>query len=401
VTQVARGIILCRGLRLIFFGHSADAQANNPKVACQRVVPSEGFGENLFCAIRAIRDSRLDRSAYLSVGVPHVVTLSVIRTRHNNARHVVCECRLVCVEDHRDVGWIHVVYPKVSPFGCPGHVNDSVTTSRGFGQVFQLRCVVIRQVNRDDFKLVRIKVVSNCSTYNAVRSCNCYFHAYIIADTVWYAYCDMRITTVLFDIGNVLSHDGHETYLTHERYGLARQLGLPKDEVNAKVNHVFRKYAVKEHASEAAFWNEIGDALGLKLSPETIAEVKRHVDSSNPEAIAAFEYLRGRGIRIGVISNSTPVFYEPQTEPLLLNEYADPTLLFLSHKQGVLKSDGLFEIAAAAVDPRGTYIIEDRAKNIAYAQRLGFHVAQYSLESGESLLALVKRIVDSAAPRPT
>jgi FMN phosphatase YigB (HAD superfamily) len=211
----------------------------------------------------------------------------------------------------------------------------------------------------------------------------------------------MRITTVLFDIGNVLSHDGHETYLTHERYGLARQLGLPKDEVNAKVNHVFRKYAVKEHASEAAFWNEIGDALGLKLSPETIAEVKRHVDSSNPEAIAAFEYLRGRGIRIGVISNSTPVFYEPQTEPLLLNEYADPTLLFLSHKQGVLKSDGLFEIAAAAVDPRGTYIIEDRAKNIAYAQRLGFHVAQYSLESGESLLALVKRIVDSAAPRPT
>jgi FMN phosphatase YigB (HAD superfamily) len=205
----------------------------------------------------------------------------------------------------------------------------------------------------------------------------------------------MQITTVLFDIGNVLSHDGHETYLTHELYGLARQLELPKDEVNVKVNHVFRKYAVKEHASETTFWDEIGDALDLKLSPEAIAEVKQNVDVTNPEAIAAFELLREQGIKIGIISNSTAVFYGPQTEPLLLDKYADPGLLFLSHKEGVLKSDGLFEIAAANVDPKSTCIVEDRAKNIAYAQKLGFNTMQYSLERGESLLAIVESIVEN------
>jgi FMN phosphatase YigB (HAD superfamily) len=176
---------------------------------------------------------------------------------------------------------------------------------------------------------------------------------------------------------------------------LARELGLPKDEVNTRVNHVFRKYAVQEHASEAEFWEEIGDALGLKLSPKAIADVKRNVDATNPEAIAAFEFLRERGIKIGIISNSTPVFYEQQTEPLQLSKYTDPKLLFLSHKQGVLKSDGLFEIAAATVEPKNTYIIEDRAKNVAYSQKLGFNVVQYSLESGESLLAVVKKIVEN------
>jgi len=205
----------------------------------------------------------------------------------------------------------------------------------------------------------------------------------------------MHITTVLFDIGNVLSHDGHETYLTHEHYGLARELGLPKDEVTAKVNHLFRKYAVREHASEAEFWGEIGNALGLKLSPEAIAEVKTRITTTNAEAIEAFKFLRKRGIKIGIISNSTPLFYEKQTEPLLLNQYADPALLFLSHKRGVLKSNGLFEKAASSVDPSSTYIIEDRAKNVAYAQSLGFHAVEYSMESGESLLTVVRRIVET------
>jgi len=159
------------------------------------------------------------------------------------------------------------------------------------------------------------------------------------------------------------------------------------------VTHVFRKYAVKEHASEVAFWSEIGDTLGLKLDPKAIVEVKQQVDVTNPEAIAAFEFLRGQGIKIGIVSNSTPVFYDPQTKPLLLDRYADPDLLFLSHKQGVLKSDGLFEIAAARVNPKSTLIVEDRAKNVAYAKKLGFNAVRYSLESGESLLTVVKAIV--------
>ncbi|HSW37713.1 MAG TPA: HAD family hydrolase [Candidatus Saccharimonadales bacterium] len=203
----------------------------------------------------------------------------------------------------------------------------------------------------------------------------------------------MKIKTVLFDLGNVLSHDGHETYLTHELYGLALSLGLPKKEVIQKVTHIFRKYAVQSEADESDFWDEISETLGIELSPKAIATVKQQITTTNPEAIAAFKLLREHGIKIGIISNSSPFFYDQQAEPLLLDKYAEPDLVFLSHKRGHLKSNGLFEVAAARLDPSSTFVIDDRPHNVEYAQKLGFHAATYSMESGDSLLALTNKIV--------
>jgi hypothetical protein len=101
----------------------------------------------------------------------------------------------------------------------------------------------------------------------------------------------MPVKTVLFDLGNVLSHDGHETYLTDKEYGLALSLGESKEEVTQKVNHIFRKYAVMAEASETDFWNEIAVTLGIELSPESISTVKERITVTNPEAIESFFLL--------------------------------------------------------------------------------------------------------------
>ena len=202
----------------------------------------------------------------------------------------------------------------------------------------------------------------------------------------------MPIKTVLFDLGNVLSHDGHETYLTDKEYGLALSLGEPKEVVTQKVNHIFRKYAVMEEAQESDFWNEIANTLGIELSLESIRTVKEQITSTNPEANESFKFLKELGIHIGVISNSSPFFYDAQVKPLRLDDYIDPNLMFLSHKLGRLKSDGLFELAAEALEPANTLIIDDRLKNVEYAQKLGFQAVSYSFESGDSLLSLVKKI---------
>lgn len=203
----------------------------------------------------------------------------------------------------------------------------------------------------------------------------------------------MPINTVLFDIGNVLSHDGHETYLTHEAYGLTLGLGLPKQEITQKVSRIFRKYAVLPKASESDFWREISETLGIKLTPGDIAAVKKQITITNPEAIASFDLLKEHGIKIGIISNSLSFFYNQQTEPLLFDRYTDPDLLFLSHKMSHLKSDGLFELAAQKLDPATTFVIEDRLKNVEYARNIGFHATVYSLGSGKSLLALTKKLI--------
>lgn len=208
----------------------------------------------------------------------------------------------------------------------------------------------------------------------------------------------MSIYTVLFDIGNVLTHDGHETYLTHKPNRLSENLGLSTQEILNKTAPVFRTYAVRTIVNETDFWNDMGLALGTSFSDKVIRNLKQELDDINTEAIAVFQSLKERGIAIGVISNCTPFFYASISKLLSLSTYVDPTLYFLSYEKGLLKSNGLFELAATKLDPSQTFIIDDRPKNVAHAKKLGFYGAQYSMKSGESLLALVTRIIRATEP---
>lgn len=197
--------------------------------------------------------------------------------------------------------------------------------------------------------------------------------------------------TVLFDIGGVLTHDGHETYLLHPEHGLVKG-SLSDEQVLSRTAPIFRKYAVLANARESDFWNEICKALGISLSTEAIQTTKNQLRYINDEAAAAFAFLREHKINIGIISNSVPFFYSSMSKQLSLNKYVNKDLFFLSHQEGLLKSGGLFEAAAGKLKPSKTYIIDDREKNVAYAKDLGFKASNYTNTDGSSLLKLVKNI---------
>lgn len=197
--------------------------------------------------------------------------------------------------------------------------------------------------------------------------------------------------TVLFDIGGVLTHDGHETYLLHPQHGLVKS-GLTDEQVLSKTAPIFRKYAVLAKARESDFWSEISKALGISLRAADIQIVKNRLRYINDEAMAAFAFLREHNINIGVISNSVPFFYSSMSKQLSLSEHVDKDLFFLSHEEGLLKSGGLFEAAAAKLNPPQTFIIDDREKNVAFAKAVGFKASRYTNTDGSSLLKLVKNI---------
>ncbi len=196
----------------------------------------------------------------------------------------------------------------------------------------------------------------------------------------------MGITSVLFDIGNVLTDDGHDTYLTHSEHGLLRPAGpIDAADALALTAPTFRKYAVQSTSQEADFWRDINTALRTRFTPQEIAKAKRSSRAINPETLLVFKILKQRGITIGVISNSLSFLYQELSKELLLDDYADKSLCFLSHQTGVLKSNGLFELAAHQLQPECTLIIEDRNKNVTYARSLGFTVVEYSFSSGALL----------------
>lgn len=200
----------------------------------------------------------------------------------------------------------------------------------------------------------------------------------------------MAIETVLFDIGNVLSHDGHDTFLMHPEFGILRNTNVTYDDMSTKTAPVFRKYAIRANADEKDFWNDIRHALGVNFSDDSIILATQNITYTNKEAQITFDYVKDRNIKLGVISNSTPMFYPDVAARLDLSDNIESNLYFLSHEKGVLKSNGLFERAAEDVDPASTLIIEDRLKNVLYADRLGFSTLLYSYESNESLFQAVK-----------
>ena len=203
----------------------------------------------------------------------------------------------------------------------------------------------------------------------------------------------MLITTVLFDMGNVLSDDGHDTYLTHAKYGLMRSSDMTDTQILAATAPTFRKYAVQTKTDQKNFWQDISRSLDVSLSSKDIKFAKQAARAINPEVEPVFSLLKQHGIAIGIISNSLSFLYDELAAALHLPDVVDPSLCFLSHETGKLKSNGLFELAATRLNPAQTMIIDDRLKNVAYAQKLGFYAKHYSFSSGDSLLKLVSQFI--------
>lgn len=193
----------------------------------------------------------------------------------------------------------------------------------------------------------------------------------------------MQLTTVLFDLGGVLTPDPYETILLHEEKGIGRNLDMSVSEVVSRVSHVWEKYSVLPGAQESDFWNEISAALGVRTDAGEIQVVRQEVVIANPDAIPAFELLRQHGISIGIISDNTAFFYPYQAQILSLGHYTDPSLLFLSQEKQMRKSNGLFALAASSIDPASTLIVDDRTPNLEKAAAAGFQTLLYEL--GQSL----------------
>jgi FMN phosphatase YigB (HAD superfamily) len=204
----------------------------------------------------------------------------------------------------------------------------------------------------------------------------------------------MIVKVILFDIGGVLTHDGHETYLTDPIHGLCSKKGLSKNSVLKTTGPIFTKFANGTESNEASFWREISKALGLRFSETSIIKAKKHLDILEPAVHKLLQDLQTKNLRIGLISNCTPFFYKHVKSALNLEALTEPTLRFLSFERGVLKSEGLFALAAKEIGASTkNYVIDDREHNIERAEDAGFIAYKYSPTKGPSLQQIINRIL--------
>ncbi|MET8974099.1 HAD-IA family hydrolase [Streptomyces sp. NPDC004539] len=194
------------------------------------------------------------------------------------------------------------------------------------------------------------------------------------------------VSTVLFDLGDVLFRDPWETLLLTERTGLADRLGLDREKVAETGRKLWHRFSLTE-TNEQDYWKALSRRLGQPVSPFLIRELEEELLLANPAAETMLSAAADR--RIGIVSNNTTFWYAKQSGRLRLDKWIDPTLVLLSCREGVSKGtpgEGLFERAARHVDPATTLIVEDRPRNITRARSAGFRTLTYSFSASSGVM---------------
>lgn len=207
-------------------------------------------------------------------------------------------------------------------------------------------------------------------------------------------------SSILFDVGGVLTPDFWETILLTPDAGLADKLGLPRDAVGEAARLLWTDYSRNERV-EKDYWNDLGRLLSVKIDEALIKNIEDAVIVVNEEAQDAIKLTIDHGLAAGIVSNNTSFWYRKQMDLLNIESFLDPKLIFLSHKLGVVKGDikkSMFSIVATEVEPQNTLVIEDRNLNVIIAQRYGFHAIRYKLSDGTSLCSVIKDWLDTIAP---
>lgn len=204
----------------------------------------------------------------------------------------------------------------------------------------------------------------------------------------------MHFEVVLFDLGGVLVCDPWESLLLSPGCGLADRLRLDRDKTEQVGRTLWQRYSLTEHEEEE-YWEELSASLSIRIPEALVQELEDELLYKNQQAHQILETAMNEGLRIGITSDNTSFWFPKQARLIDLEKYTDQDIVFLSYRLGLhkdLEQGGLFDVAANAVDPSNTLVVDDRAKNVRRAVKHGFRAHLYSIhENAASLIPYLQR----------
>lgn len=203
-----------------------------------------------------------------------------------------------------------------------------------------------------------------------------------------------EVTTVLFDMGGVLTSDPWQSLLLTPGDGLVDRVHLNRADVEQAAAKLWPKYSLGKHG-ETEYWTELGDTLSVHFDPDLIEQAESTTVQVNQHLAEVLTILRDRGVAWGTISDNTQFWYAKQLRWLHVGAEAPPAYQFLSFDLGAAKIGtipDLFHLAAGAVNPTATLIVDDRDHNLHAASIAGFLTTKYELASDDSGAGLVTAI---------
>lgn len=183
-----------------------------------------------------------------------------------------------------------------------------------------------------------------------------------------------RITTLIFDIGNVVLHFD---YLRAARR-FAEATGLPMETIEKHFyfSELEQLYS-KGEISSREFFERLKGELALRIDFETFADIWNDIFWLNHSVGDLIRALKGR-YRLAAITNTTELHFQYWVEnfPIL----REIETCFASHELGLRKPDPeLFKLVLSrlGVKPEEVVFIDDMEENAVAARALGIRTVHY------------------------
>lgn len=192
----------------------------------------------------------------------------------------------------------------------------------------------------------------------------------------------MPITTIIFDIGNVILH--FDYLRAARRFEEATQLPLETIEKHFYFSELERLYS-KGKVSSDGFFDTLKRELDLKIDFETFAAIWNDIFWLNHSVEDLIKALKGK-YRLAAITNTTDLHFRYWLDNFPVLGLIEK--FFPSHELGMRKPDPeLFRAALKELNakPEETVFVDDMEENAHAAQALGMRTVHY--RSTEELIS--------------
>ena len=204
---------------------------------------------------------------------------------------------------------------------------------------------------------------------------------------------------ILFDIGGVLEIVDDDEWPQTVKRGWADALGLPIEEVQARLAAADLPRIDIRTGVEQEYWRRIGSALDA--GEDDVQRMRAdfwdaYCGRANTELIDFARALRERA-GLAILSNSGDGAREEEEQRFGFSALFDP--ICYSHEQGVLKPDpAAYERALEKMQttPDQVFFIDDRVEAIEVALQCGIRGAVH--RDNASTIAAIERFLAGRAP---
>ncbi len=187
----------------------------------------------------------------------------------------------------------------------------------------------------------------------------------------------MKDRFVYFDLGNVLVHFDHAIAAQQ----LARRAGCQPEQARMAIfGSGLEERWETGLVTSLEFAREVNKALGTEIPAEQIIEDVSAIFTPNPSILDALRWVRDRGVRMGVLSNTCEghwLWLQRARWPMLI-DWFDVSILSYEVKS-MKPAQGIYEACeqACGLSAGSIFFTDDRSDNIAAAENRGWATYQY------------------------